>query len=83
MTYEAQRLAQLRNAEVVGIEDLAGADRVDAGLADELRRRLVGLADPEGEDVASADAFVVQLADLGCGERAHRGAGGEGAFQVS
>src|SRR6185503_21159942 len=70
----SQRLAQLWNAEVVRVEQLTRGDRVGAGLADELRRGLVGLADPERQYVAAADALVVQLADLRGGERAHRGA---------
>ena len=74
-----ERFPQLGDAEDVRVEELAGADRVGAGLADEIRRRLVGLADPEREDVAPADAFVVELADLRSGELAHGGASGEWA----
>jgi hypothetical protein len=67
-----QRFAQLRDAEVVRIEHFARGDGVGARLPDELRRRLVGLANPERQHVGAADALVVQLADLGRGKRAHR-----------
>jgi len=69
-----ERLAQLGDAEVVRVEELAGGDRLGRGIADELGRRLVGLADPEAEDVLAAEALVVELADLGGGERLDRGA---------
>ena len=45
-------------------DKFAGGDRVHAGFADELRRRLVGLADPEWQDVAAPDAGIEKLADL-------------------
>jgi hypothetical protein len=70
-----ERLAQLRQAEVVRVEHFARGDGVHAGLADELRRGLVGLAHPEGEHVLSANALVVQLADLRGREGPDRRAG--------
>ena len=53
-----ERLAQLGEAVVAGVEQLPRLDRGDAGAADKLGRGLVGLADPEGDDVLAADAGV-------------------------
>jgi hypothetical protein len=75
-----ERRADFRNAEVVRVEGFTGGDRIHAGLADELRRRLVGLAHPERQDVAAPEPGVEQLADLRGGQRTHGGAGGEHSF---
>ena len=69
-----ERFTQPGDAEVVRIEELAGRDRLGRRPPDELRRRLVGLADPKREHVLAAEALVVELADLGGGERLDRGA---------
>ena len=57
------RLAQLGQAEVVRIEGLALGDRARRGIADELRRRLVALAEPEREHVAAPEGRIGDLAD--------------------
>ena len=71
--------AQLGEAEVVRIEGLALGDRPRRGVADELRRRLVALAEPEREHVAAAHRRVRDLADLRSGQvvdqRSHGAAG--------
>ena len=69
-----KRFAQLRDAEVVRIEELTRADRFSGSLADERWRRLVRLSNPERKDVLSADTFVVELADPGGCERLDRSA---------
>jgi hypothetical protein len=71
-----ERAAQLGNAEVVRVERFARVDRIQTRAADEFRRRLVGLADPERQQVR-AEAFVEELADLRRSERANRGSRGE------
>src|SRR5690606_9164819 len=73
-----ERVAELRNAEVVAVAELAALDGGDGRPADELRGRLVGLSHPELEDVGPAHAFVGELADARGGERLHRWAGGAG-----
>ena len=69
------RVAQLGQAEVVRVEGLALGERAHRRIADELRRRLVALAEPEGEHVAAAQRGVGDLADLRSGqfvdERSH------------
>ena len=71
-----ERLAQLRDAEVVRVERLARRDRVDAGLADELAASARRVAHPERQDVRAAEAGVEQLADLRGAERAYGSARG-------
>jgi hypothetical protein len=61
----SDRLPQLGNAEVVRVERLAGIERVDAGLPDERRSDLVGLAEPEGQHVVALHAGVGDFADFG------------------
>src|SRR5688500_7716386 len=75
-----QSLSQLRDAQVLAVEDFARLQRGPAGAPDELGGRLVGLAGPEGEQPGHADAEVVDLADPGGGEGADRGARRERRF---
>ena len=59
-----QRLAKLRDAEVLRVEGLAAMQRRDCSLPHELGRGLVALAEPEGQHVVAAHARVGDLADL-------------------
>ena len=68
------RIAQLGDAEVLGVEGLARSDRGDRRVADVRRGHLVGLTEPERQDVGIAHAGVGDLADLRGDQRAHRAA---------
>ena len=69
-----ERVAQLRETEVVGVEGFPGLQCGDAGLAEVRRRRFVALAEPESQDVVPAETGVRDLAHLRGGERPHEGA---------
>jgi hypothetical protein len=73
-----ERFAQFEKAEVVRVERVAGAERIDRRVADERGRYLVGLAEPEREHVAPPDAGVGNLADLRCAQAADRRARRDG-----
>ena len=70
------RLAQLGQAEVLAVEGFAGAQRIDGGLADEIGRDLVGLAEPEGDQVLAAHGGIGHFADARGAQLLHAGAGG-------
>ena len=53
-----QRAAQRRDAEVVRVERGASRQRIAGGVANELRRDLVGFAEPERQDIGKVDAGV-------------------------
>jgi hypothetical protein len=59
-----ERFPQLRPAEVMGVVGAAGQQGLGRGLADKLRRGLVALAEPEGQDVVAAHARVGHLPDF-------------------
>jgi hypothetical protein len=66
-----QRIAELGNAQVVRVERLARFESVHPRLPDEVGRDLVGLAEPEGKDVAAPDSGVGDFADPGSAKRAN------------
>ena len=59
------RVAQLGQAQVVGVEGFALLQRFDRRLADEVRRDLVAFAEPERQHVAAPHAGIGDFADLG------------------
>ena len=58
-------LAQLGQAQVVGVKGFSALQRFNGGLADEVGRDLVTLAKPKGQHVAAAQAGVGHFADFG------------------
>ena len=58
-------LAQFRQAEVVGVKSLATLQRLDGGLANEVRRDFIALAKPERQHVLAAHAGIGYFTDTG------------------
>src|SRR5882724_7325202 len=69
---------QFRNAEVLGVESVAALQRLDAGLADEVRRHLVGFAEPECDDILFAHAGIGNFADFRGAQGLNSGTGRKG-----
>jgi hypothetical protein len=67
------RRAKLGDAEILRIERLAARERSGRRVANERRRDLIGLAEPEREHVRVMHAGVRDLADLRRAERANFG----------
>ena len=63
-----ERIAQIGAAQVVGVVGSAVQQGPGRRLADEVGRRLVGFAEPEGQDIIPAQAGIRHLADLGPAE---------------
>ena len=66
------RLAQLGHPQVVRVEGIAGGQRVDRRLANEVRRHLVRFAEPESGDVVASQTGIGDFADLRCAQAAAR-----------
>ena len=58
-------LAQFGQAQVVGIKSFTALQRIDSGLADEVRAHLVAFAKPESQHIAAAQAGVSNITDTG------------------
>ena len=64
------RGARIRNAALMGMEDLAAREREPHRLGDEVGRRAVALADPERDQPLAVAAIVEDLDDAALGDLA-------------
>src|SRR5262249_4813970 len=65
-----QRLAQLGDSPLPGVEGLPCGERAGRGVADERRRRNIALADPERDQTLPSAAVIRDLDDTALGRAA-------------